>query len=128
MTNPGPPSGDPLAGPDASMGMPESGTHHATSRDLPLPGIVEDTDRFPLGGGRDAPRAYDPPVVEPTPAYDALAEETGLVDYDASYQDAAPGPLGKVTAFAAEKPAAFIAAALVAGWLVGKLFGSSDDD
>ena len=36
--------------------------------------------------------------------------------------------LAKVKAFADERPAAFLAAALVAGWLVGKLLGSSDDD
>ena len=49
MTNPGPPGEDerPLAGPDTGMGLPESGTQHATSTDfaLPMDGPAEPADR-----------------------------------------------------------------------------------
>lgn len=80
-------------------------------------------------------------AVSSTPAYDALAEESGLTDpvaptstvpltddhgyYSAGGSDG--GALAKVKAFADQRPAAFLGAALVAGWLVGKLFSSSDD-
>jgi hypothetical protein len=158
MTNPGPPGDErPLVGPDADMGLPESGTQHATSTDYPtLGGATAGASEFPLGATPPAavptPPAYEDaselvdPVpgsgaldAEPTPAYDALAEESGLApaeptvttlspDYYADHGSADSGPLAKVKQFAGKSPAAFIGAALVAGWLVGKLFGSSDDD
>ena len=141
MSNPGPPGEDerPLAGPAASMGVPESGTQHATSTDLPP--LVE-PDPLAIGTpppARPAPPAYDEPtdllgtvpdeaaaaLAAPTPAYDALAAETRFTPVE----PAAPaGVLAKVKAFADERPAAFLAAALVAGWLVGKLLGSDDDE
>ncbi|MFL6128796.1 MAG: hypothetical protein ACJ73E_07005 [Mycobacteriales bacterium] len=162
MSNPGPPGGDerPLAGPDAGMGLPESGTQHATSTDFALPveaaGEPEPlTSGGPVGEARPpVPPAYEDPseLVDPaapayeeptdllaavpeaeatalgaagTPAYDALAAET-------RFGEPAPKPggglLAQVKAFADERPAAFLGAALVAGWLVGKLLSSSDDD
>lgn len=203
MTNPGPPGEDerPLAGPDAGMGLPESGTQHATSTDFGLPlGETAEQDTNPLriyGGvtpgdtpppGRPVAPAYDdpselvdaapgygePPDLLPpapgfddpggpgglasthagpaaaglsaTPAYDELAEEVGLAepvapttmvpaggyrsatDSGSGYPGGADGGLlAKVKAFAGQRPEAFLGAALAAGWLVGKLFSSSDD-
>jgi len=63
-----------------------------------------------------------------TPAYDALAAESSFGLAEPAEPTGASGVLAKVKAFADERPAAFLAAALVAGWLVGKLLGSSDDD
>jgi hypothetical protein len=123
MTNPGPLGGDgrPLTGPDAD----------------------------PLGVGQ-APAPYEAAELrDPTPAYDMLAEETATdpaplvvedVDYTVDRLDVAGSPdpapasnpsaggvLSAVREFAAQKPAAFIGAALLVGWLVGKVFSSSDD-
>jgi hypothetical protein len=90
-------------------------------------------------------------LLEPTPAYDSLAQETTLTEpvlppaaepvlqpatplveseYDTSVDyDASPsGPLAQVKAFAAQRPAVFLGVALAAGWLVGKILSSSDDD
>jgi hypothetical protein len=123
----------------------------------------------PAPEGRDAaapvegtpPAATPPPpayesseLLEPTPAFDSLAQEQGLggtgltepiapispiedrttlgpdADYALAPNPADGGPLGTVKAFAAKNPAAFIGAALAVGWLVGKLLpsGNKDDD
>jgi hypothetical protein len=77
-------------------------------------------------------------LLEPTPAYDSLAQETALTapldpalspeaDYALAPNPGATGPLAQVKAFAADKPAVFLGLALAAGWLVGKIFSSSDD-
>ena len=157
MSNPGPPGERerPLAGPDAGMGLPESGTQHATSTDFPVP-VDRMGEPDPLTAGtpppaQPTPPAYDDPtelvdpavpaydeptdlleavpdvaateLATPTPAYDALAAESGFSPVEPGL--AGGGVLAKVKAFADERPAAFLAAALVAGWLVGKLLGSS---
>src|SRR5215203_3211159 len=83
--------------------------------------------------------AYEPSeLLEPTPAYDDLVSETPT--YDALAQEPAlsgafepapgpgSGPMATVRAFAAKNPAAFLGAALAVGWLLGKVFSSSDDD
>lgn len=160
MSNPGPPGEDerPLAGPDIGMGVPESGTQHATSTDFPPPiDAPAEPDMFATGtppAARPTPPAYDDPaelvssgpaydaptdlldagsdavvtdLAAPTPAYDALAAESGFTPTDPP-PTGGGGALAKVKAFADERPAAFLGAALVAGWLVGKLFGSSDDE
>lgn len=176
MSNPGPPGEDerPLAGPDAGMGLPESGTQHATSTDFALP-LDRPAEPDPLAGDAPlgeipppappVPPAYDDPtelVESPMPAYDestdlldavpdveatelaATSQSAGTPAYDALAAEAgftepadptttvppsgAGGVLAQLKAFAGERPAAFLAAALVAGWLVGKLLGSSDDD
>lgn len=89
--------------------------------------------------------AYEPTeLLDPTPAYDTLAGESGLDEtptYDALAQDPAlsgafepvpasqeTGPLAVVKAFAAKQPVAFLGVTLAAGWLVGKIFSSSDDE
>lgn len=84
--------------------------------------------------------AYDSTeLLEPTPAYDSLAQETGLTapldaglspqaDYALAPNPGDAGPLAQVKAFAGDQPAVFIGLALAAGWLVGKIFSSSDDD
>lgn len=131
MTNPGPLSGDerPLDGPDAD----------------PLA-----VGEVPPAAIPAAPAYQTTELNDPTPAYDTLAGETSIdpaplvvedVDYEVAQPDAvqtpdyalAPNPsasgvLASVKEFAAQKPAAFIAAALFAGWLVGKVFSSSDDE
>ncbi len=129
MTNPGPLGGErPLDGPDADP---------LAVGQVPPPAVP------------DAP-AYEPAELNtPTPAYDSLAQETSLdqplvvedVDYEVAQTDSAQSPdyalapnpsasgvLAAVKDFASQRPAAFIAAALFAGWLVGKVFSSSDDD
>lgn len=131
MTYPGPLGGDerPLAGPDADP---------LAVGQVPPPAVPT------------AP-AYEPTeLLDATPAYDSLAEETAIdplplvvedVDYAVDQADTAqtadyalaanPSPAGllaSVKDFAAQKPAAFVAAALFAGWLVGKIFSSSDDE
>lgn len=86
--------------------------------------------------------AYDSTeLLEPTPAYDSLAQETALsttdtedkaltpeTDYALAPNPGQSGPLGLVKTFATDKPAVFVGLALAAGWLVGKIFSSSDDD
>jgi hypothetical protein len=100
--------------------------------------------------------AYDSTeLLEPTPAFDSLAQETALTEpatepatepvaepllppppplveseYDTAVDYAATpsGPLAQVKAFATERPAVFLGVALATGWLVGKIFSSSDDD
>lgn len=165
MSNPGPPGEDerPLAGPDAGMGLPESGTQHATSTDFEVPvGPTADENPDPLTGNsplgattppaQPVPPVYDDPselvsspaydeptdlldavpdveatdLATDTPAYDALVSESDFGVPEPAPADS--GVLAKVKAFADERPAAFLAAALVAGWLVGKLLGSSGDD
>ena len=146
MTNPGPPGNadDPLTRPDTGMGLPESGTQHATSTDF-APLVDGPAGAHPLSTpppARPTPPAYDEPgdllgtvpddgteLAAATPAYDALAAESGFAPAypEPAAAGGAGGALAKVKAFADERPAAFLAAALVAGWLVGKLFGSSDD-
>ena len=83
-------------------------------------------------------------LFEPTPAYDSLAQETPLSapvnlsapaeqaltpesDYGLGPNPGNSGPLALVKTFATDKPAVFIGLALAAGWLVGKIFSSSDD-
>jgi hypothetical protein len=96
--------------------------------------------------------AYDSTeLLEPTPAYDSLAQESALpttgtlsttgdlsttedksltpeTDYALAPNPGQSGPLGLVKTFATDKPALFLGLALAAGWLVGKIFFSSDDD
>jgi hypothetical protein len=141
------------------------------------------TNPAPMGGNDPNvdPYAVDeaPPAVPPTPAYDStellestpafdsLAQETALTEpatepatgqatepatgpvtepvaapllppppplveseYDTAVDYAATpsGPLAQVKAFATERPAVFLGVALATGWLVGKIFSSSDDD
>lgn len=130
MTNPGPLGGSerPLDGPDADP---------LAVGEVPPPAI-------PAAPAYETTRLNDP-----TPAYDSLAGETAIdpaplvvedVDYEVAQPDTvqtpdyalAPNPgaaglLSSVKGFAAQKPAAFIAVALFAGWLVGKVLSSSDD-
>jgi hypothetical protein len=104
------------------------------------PGGDERPDPLAVGEVPPAAPAYDSTeLLEPTPAYDALAQETALTapvdtalvpeaDYALAPSPTGTGPLAEVKAFAADKPAAFLGLALAAGWLVGKIFSSSSDD
>ncbi|HEY7100011.1 MAG TPA: hypothetical protein VH573_00025 [Mycobacteriales bacterium] len=101
------------------------------------------------GGDERPPPAYETTErLEPTPAFDALAAEVPLTepvgggasslapeaDYALAPSPSGAGPLAQVKAFAAEKPAVFLGAALAAGWLLGKITSrgkrrsASDDD
>jgi hypothetical protein len=98
----------------------------------------------PLGADEVPPAApaYESTeLLEPTPAYDSLAAESAPqplstpseplieTEYDTAVDVSTPaGPLEQLKAFAADKPAVFLGAALAAGWLVGKLLLSSSDD
>ena len=123
----------------------------------------ERPDGDPIAVGEVSPSAVPPaPAYEPselidaTPAYDSLAQESGLdgptdslpefgalsdeplgtedadlaapADYALAPNPGEGGPLGAVKALAGKNPAAFIGAALAIGWLLGKIFSSSDDD
>jgi len=152
MSNPGPPGEDerPLAGPDIGMGLPESGTQHATSTDFALP-LDRPTqppaapepplpaEPYQAAGGASTPADLstpNPPAAGPlvggTPPGDALATSTSSIpdayEPTAGTSAGAGGLLEKVKAFADQRPEAFLAAALVAGWVAGKLLGSSDDE
>jgi hypothetical protein len=120
MSYPGPPGEDerPLAGPDPGMGLPESGTQHATSTEFALPldrPADPPTDILPAA----TPSSYGTPAgdVEPVTSYGG-GQAGG----------SAAGALDKVKAFADQRPGAFLGALVAAGWLVGRLFSSSDED
>ena len=74
--------------------------------------------------------AVDPdPLTAPVPPVDPAASTlTPEADYALAPKPGDAGPLAKVKAFAAEKPAAFIGAALAAGWLIGKLTSRGSDN
>jgi hypothetical protein len=103
-------------------------------------------DEVPPPAVPPAPAYDSTELLEPTPAYDSLAEEAALTDpllppvaepavplveseYDTAVDYAASqsGPLAQVKAFATQRPAVFLGVALATGWLVGKIFSSSDD-
>jgi hypothetical protein len=111
MTNPAPPGGDERP--------PTPDVDPLTVGELPPPAAPP-------------PPAYDTTeLLEPTPAFDALAQEKQLTpeaDYALAPNPGDAGPLAQVKAFATEKPGVFLGLALAAGWLVGKIFSSSDDD
>jgi hypothetical protein len=154
MTNPGPPGEDErgLAGPGTGMGLPESGTQHATSPDVSLPVEPPTGSREfsasddlpasqlpsdPLAPGprvQPVPPAYDEPteLVEPVPPATTVAPATTVPPVTTastaspSTAEAAGGALEKVKAFATRRPEVFLGAALAAGWLVGRVLSSSD--
>ena len=136
MTNPAPPGGDerPPPVPNADPLLP---VDEVPPPAMPPPPAYETTGRL-----------------EPTPAYDALAAEAPLseplggsgtggtgaasalgpeADYALAPNPTDAGPLDQVKTLAAEKPLAFLGAALAAGWLLGKITsrarrGKGDDD
>jgi hypothetical protein len=72
----------------------------------------------PLVGGR----FEDDPLTAPLPPAQPPQELTPEADYAiAPNPTASDGPLAPVKAFAADNPAAFLGAALGAGWLLGKI-------
>lgn len=139
MTNPGPLGGDerPLAGPETGMGLPGSGTEHATSTEfaLPVDRFAEpDPDPLLSGSGMTTDLPSTPPAARPeSPIYDELVptdvEVLGIDEVATLDRPAAEdGVLGKVKAFAAERPQVFLGVTLVAGLLAGRLLSSSDDE
>jgi hypothetical protein len=122
MTNPAPEGGD--------------------ERPPPVPGAdVFAADELPPPAVPPPPAYESTPLLDPTPEYDSLAQESALTEpvpsvtslveseFDTTVDYTAPaGALAQVKAFAADKPAVFLGLALAAGWLVGKIFSSSDDD
>lgn len=112
----------------------------------PPPAPITDplgVDEVPPPAVPAAPAYESTELLDPTPAYDSLAAESAAqplstpseplieTEYDTAVDVSTPaGPLEQVKAFAADKPAVFLGAALAAGWLVGKLLlsSSSDDD
>ena len=93
-------------------------------------------DEVPPPAAPAAPVYDSTELLEATPAYDSLAQESAPIapplipeaDYALAPSPGGTGPLAQVKAFAADKPAVFLGLALAAGWLVGKIFSSSDDD
>jgi hypothetical protein len=125
MTNPAPLGGDERPPPVPNVDP----VNEVPPPAMPPPPAYETTDRL-----------------EPTPAYDALAAEAPLpgdgpststltpeADYALAPNPTDAGPLAQVKTLAAEKPLAFLGAALGAGWLLGRISsrvrrGSGDDD
>ena len=135
MTNPGPPGEDerPLAGPDTGMGLPESGTQHATSTDFdPLAPVTTPIDpplTTDLSGGEPAtPVTPSPDIAGTVPSETLPTTSSYGTASGPGGSSPAGGALAKVRAFAEQRPEAFLAAALVAGWLAGKLLGFSSGD
>ena len=123
MTNPAPTGGDEGPDPFAVDEVPPPATP-------PTP-VYDSTELL------EPTPVYDSTeLLEPTPAYDSLAQESAPIappltpeaDYALAPSPGGTGPLAQVKAFAADKPAVFLGLALAAGWLVGKIFSSSDDD
>jgi hypothetical protein len=125
MTNPASPGGDE---------RPPPAPYEPTERFAP----AEPAESFaPAEPAQSFAPAEPAEPFEPTPAYDALAAEAPLsepvgatagtsaltpeADYALAPSPTDAGPLGQVKAFAAQKPAAFLGAALAAGWLIGKI-------
>ena len=129
MTNPAPPGGDERPPPVPNVD--------------PLP-----VDEVPPAAMPQPPEYETTERLEPTPAYDALAAEAPLTepvgstagdrstlapeaDYALAPNPTDAGPLAQIKTLAAEKPAAFLGAALAAGWLLGKITsrgGRRDED
>ena len=116
MTNPAPPGGD--------------------ERQPPVPNVDPlPVDEVPPPAMPPTPAYETTGPLDPTPAYDALAAEAPLTepldsgtstlgpeaDYALAPSPTDAGPLAQVKTLAAEKPAAFLGAALAAGWLLGKI-------
>jgi hypothetical protein len=133
MTNPAPPGGDERPPPPAyDTGGEPTPAYDALAAEAPLsanppiesaPPLGTDPLTAPLGGDLpdDDPLTAPLPPVQPplTPEADyALAPDP----------TAGGGPLAQVRAFAAEKPAAFVGAALAAGWLLGKITSRRSGD
>ena len=133
MTNPAPPGGDERP-PPVPNADPLPPVDEVPPPAMPPPPAYETTGRL-----------------EPTPAYDALAAEAPLsdplggsdvggtsalgpeADYALAPNPTDAGPLDQVKTLAAEKPLAFLGAALATGWLVGKITsrarrGKGDED
>ena len=119
------------------MGVPESGTQHATSTDYDLP-LNRPADPYPGPGADPSPEWGGSTPLAPTPpvygdstelAQPAEAALPMSAEDSSGRQDAAApgGVMGKVKAFADQRPELFLGVALLAGWLVGRLFSSSDD-
>ena len=133
MTNPGPPGN---SRPDTGMGLPESGTQHATSTDFTLPVDEPAGGPAPLSDPLTDELPAPPPARPEAPLYDEVVSTTedfeAIGDSGAAVYGADPlggsGVLGKVKAFAADKPQLFLGAALAVGFVLGRLFSSSDDD
>lgn len=109
MTKPGPQGDDPLVvGEVPPPAVPPAPMYEPSELLEPVPG-------------------YDDLTVE-TPTYDALVREPGFVAVDEPAPTTSGGPLAAVAAFAGSNPAAFLGGALALGWVLGKLFSSSDDE
>lgn len=129
MTNPGPPGGDerPLTVSDPVVLEP----------DPLLAGdpLTDDLSVTPPPSRPAAP-AFGP--VSDSPVYDEVLstsedfETIGDTGGGAVFGEVADadggGALDKVKAFAARSPQVFLGVALVAGYLLGRMFSSSDDD
>jgi len=138
MTHPAPTGGDERPDPFAVDVTPPPATPPAAAYDSTE--LLESTPAYDSTESLESTPAYDSTeLLESTPAYDSLAQETALTpaedpaltpetDYALAPNPGAAGPLAQVKAFATDKPAVFLGLALAAGWLVGKIFSSSDDD
>lgn len=131
MTNPAPPGGDERPPPPAyETGGEPTPAYDALAAEAPLgtdpptepvPPLGTDPLTAPLGGGLpdDDPLTAPLPPVALTPEADYALAPDPMSD---------GGPLAQVKAFAADKPAVFVGAALAAGWLLGKITSRRSGD
>jgi hypothetical protein len=118
--------------------MPPPPTYDTTERLDPTPAFdalaAEAPLTDPLGTPADpaGPGAADPlasdPLTAPLPPAAAPTTLTPEADYALVPNPTDAGPLAQVKAFAADKPAVFIGAALAAGWLLGRITSRGDGD
>jgi hypothetical protein len=130
MTNPAPMGGDePNVDPHAMDEVPPTPAYDPTELLEPTPAFDPLAQETALTEPATGPATG--PVTEPV-AEPLLPPPPPLVEseYDTAVDYAATpsGPLAQVKAFATERPAVFLGLALATGWLVGKIFSSSDDD
>ena len=126
MTNPAPPGGGEES-PAYDVGSEPTPAYDALAAETPLatnppteqpPAPVLGDD--PLTGPRDLPD--DDPLTAPLPPTQPPTTLTPEADYAiAPNPGGGGGPLAQVTAFAKEKPAAFLGVAVSTGWLLGWL-------
>jgi hypothetical protein len=138
MTHPASPGGDERTPPGYDPGTESTPAYDALAAEAPL-GTNPPTDepsmsslgedpltgprdlgRDPLTGPRDLPD--DDPLTAPLPPVQPPQTLTPEADYAvAPNPGAGGGPLAQVTAFAKDKPAAFLGVAVSAGWLLGRI-------
>jgi hypothetical protein len=132
MTNPGPHGGDdPLAvGEVPPRAVPPAPAYEPSELLEPVPVHDELAVGTPTYDAltREPALSGDALTREPALSGDAVTREPVLSGAFEPVPEAGSGPLAAVKALAEKNPAAFLGAALAIGWVLGKVFSSSDDE